>query len=382
MIYLDNAATTFPKPRQVYEAVLDCMENYGANPGRAGHKLAMRAGREIYECRENMAKLLNVDNPMNIVFTHNATDSLNLAIKGVVKSGDHIITTSIEHNSVIRPIKALEKKGVENTIVKCDEYGQLDPKDIKKAIKPNTKLIVTTHASNVCGTIVDIESVGNIAKENNILYLVDASQTLGVYDVDVKKLNIDMIAAPGHKCLLGPQGTGILYIREGLEVNILKEGGTGSNSEDLFQPNMMPDRYESGTHNTPGISGLNAGVKFVLETGIDKIREHEEELCEYMLNKLTEIPKIKIYGPLDSKKRAAVISINIGNIDSGEITFILDDMYDIATRSGIHCSPLTHNTLGTLRQGTVRFSLGYFNTKGDIDKAIEALKEIEKEINI
>ena len=382
MIYLDNAATTFPKPRQVYEAVLDCMENYGANPGRAGHKLAMRAGIEIYECRENIAKLLNVSNPMSIVFTHNATDSLNLAIKGVVKSGDHIITTSIEHNSVIRPIKALEKNGVENTIVKCDKYGHLDPNDIKKAIKPNTKLIVTTHASNVCGTIVDIESVGNIAKENNILYLVDASQTLGVYDIDIQKINVDMIAAPGHKCLLGPQGTGMLYIRDGLEVNILKEGGTGSNSEDLFQPNMMPDRYESGTHNTPGIAGLNAGVKFILETGIDKIRKHEEELCEYMLTKLTEVPNIKIYGPLDSKKRAAVISINIGDIDSGEITFILDDMYEIATRSGIHCSPLAHKTLGTLRQGTVRFSLGYFNTKDDIDKAVEALKEIEKEINM
>ncbi|MDU1540246.1 MAG: aminotransferase class V-fold PLP-dependent enzyme [Paeniclostridium sordellii] len=382
MIYLDNAATTFPKPRQVYEAVLDCMENYGANPGRAGHKLAMRAGREIYECRENIAKLLNVSNPMSIVFTHNATDSLNLAIKGVVKSGDHIITTSIEHNSVIRPIKALEKNGVENTIVKCDKYGHLDPNDIKKAIKPNTKLIVTTHASNVCGTIVDIESVGNIAKENNVLYLVDASQTLGVYDIDIQKINVDMIAAPGHKCLLGPQGTGMLYIRDGLEVNILKEGGTGSNSEDLFQPNMMPDRYESGTHNTPGIAGLNAGVKFILDTGIDKIRKHEEELCEYMLTKLTEVPNIKIYGPLDSKKRAAVISINIGDIDSGEITFILDDMYEIATRSGIHCSPLAHKILGTLRQGTVRFSLGYFNTKDDIDKAVEALKEIEKEINM
>lgn len=382
MIYLDNAATTFPKPKQVYDAVLDCMENYGANPGRAGHKLAMRAGREIYDCRESIAKLLNISNPMNIVFTHNATDSLNLAIKGVVKSGDHIITTSIEHNSVIRPIKSLEEKGIENTIVECDEYGQLNTEDIKKAIKSNTKLIVTTHASNVCGTLVDIEAVGNIAKENNILYLVDASQTLGVYDVDVQKINVDMVAAPGHKCLLGPQGTGILYIREGLALDILKEGGTGSNSEELFQPNIMPDRYESGTHNTPGIAGLNAGVNFVIETGIDKIRNHEEELCSYMLERLPEVPNIKIYGPLDSKKRAAVVSINIGNIDSGEVTFMLDDVYGIATRSGIHCSPLAHETLGTLIQGTVRFSFGYFNTKEEIDKSIEALKEIEKELNI
>ena len=381
MIYLDNAATTFPKPEAVYNAMMDCMKNYCANPGRAGHKLAMKAAREIYDTRENIAKLFNIDNPMNIVFTNNATDSLNLAIKGVVNKGDHIITTSMEHNSVIRPIKALEKVGVENTIVQCDDQGFLNIDDLEKAIKPNTKLIVTTHASNVCGTIVDIKAVGEIAKEHNVLYLVDASQTLGLYDIDVNELNVDMIAAPGHKCLLGPQGTGMLYVRDNLNINILKEGGTGSNSEDLFQPNMVPDKYESGTHNTPGIAGLNAGVKFILETGINKIREHEERLCEYMLQKLITVPNIKIYGPMDSKKRAAVISVNIGNLDSGEITFILDDMYDIATRSGIHCSPLSHETLGTLQQGTVRFSLGYFNTKEEIDKAVEALIEIEKEIN-
>ena len=376
MIYLDNAATTYPKPECVYEAIMDCMKNYCANPGRAGHKLAMKAAREIYDTRENIAKLFNVDNPMNIVFTNNATDSLNLAIKGLVKSGDHIITTSMEHNSVIRPIKALEKNNVENTVVQCDKDGFLNIEDIRKAIKPNTKLIVTTHASNVCGTLIEIKLVGEVAKENNILYLVDASQTAGVYDIDTKKINVDMIAAPGHKCLLGPQGTGILYIREGLELNILKEGGTGSKSEDLFQPNLLPDKYESGTHNTPGIVGLNQGVKFILEEGIENIRKHEEDLCEYMLNRLEEVPNIVIYGPKDSKKRAAVISINIGNMDSGEITFLLDSEYDIATRSGIHCAPLAHKTLGTLEQGAVRFSLGYFNTKQDIDTAIEALKQI------
>lgn len=378
MIYLDNAATTYPKPEKVYDAVLDCMKNYCANPGRAGHKLAMRAAREIYDARENIAKLFNIDNPMTIVFTNNATDSLNLAIKGVVKKGDHIITTSMEHNSVIRPIKSLEKDGIENTIVECDKDGFLNADDIKNAIKKNTKLIVTTHASNVVGTIVDIKSVGEIAKEKNILYLVDASQTAGVYDINVKDINVDMIAAPGHKCLLGPQGTGILYIKEDLNVDILKEGGTGSRSEDLFQPDLTPDKYESGTHNTPGIVGLNEGVKFILETGIDNIRAHEEELCQYMLDRLEEVPNIVIYGPKDSKKRAAVISINIPKIDSGEITFLLDSEYNIATRSGIHCAPLAHKTLGTIEQGAVRFSLGYFNTKKDIDEAVKALKEIEK----
>ncbi|MEG1287486.1 MAG: aminotransferase class V-fold PLP-dependent enzyme [Clostridium sp.] len=377
MIYLDNAATTYPKPEIVYDSIMDCMKNYCANPGRAGHKLAMKAAREIYDARENVANLFNVDNPMNIVFTSNATDSLNTAIKGVVKKGDHIITTSMEHNSVIRPIKSLEKYGIENTIVQCDKDGFLNIKDLEQAIRSNTKLIVTTHASNVCGTLIDIKSVGKIAKDNNILYLLDASQTAGVYDIDVKKINVDMIAAPGHKCLLGPQGIGILYIRDGLNVNILKEGGTGSKSEDLFQSELLPDKYESGTHNTPGIVGLNSGIKFIFEQGIENIRYHEEELCKYMLKELENIPNIEIYGPKDSKKRAAVISINIGNMDSGEITFLLDSEYDIATRSGIHCSPLAHTTLGTLERGSVRFSLGYFNTKEDIDKAIKALKEIE-----
>ncbi|MDK2564534.1 aminotransferase class V-fold PLP-dependent enzyme [Romboutsia sedimentorum] len=376
MIYLDNAATTYPKPEKVYDSIMDCMKNYCANPGRAGHKLAMRAAREIYDARENIAKLFNIDNPMNVIFTNNATDSLNLAIKGVVKSGDHIITTSMEHNSVIRPIKSLENHGVENTIVQCDKEGFLNIEDLKKAIKSNTKLIVTTHASNVVGTLIDIKAVGEVAKEHNLLYLVDASQTAGVYDINVSDINVDMIAAPGHKCLLGPQGTGILYIREGLNVNILKEGGTGSKSEDLFQPDLVPDKYEAGTHNTPGIVGLNEGVKFVLEKGIDNIRIHEEKLCEYMLNKLEEVPNIIVYGIKDSKKRAAVIAINIGNMDSGEITFLLDSQYQIATRSGIHCSPLAHQTLGTLEQGVVRFSLGYFNTESDIDEAIRALIEI------
>ena len=378
MIYLDNAATTFPKPEAVYNAMMDCMKNYCANPGRAGHKLAMKAAREIYDTRENIAKLFNIDNPMNIVFTNNATDSLNLAIKGVVNKGDHIITTSMEHNSVIRPIKALEKVGVENTIVQCDDQGFLNIDDLEKAIKPNTKLIVTTHASNVCGTLIDIKSISEIANKHNILYLIDASQTVGVYDIDLKDIKADMLAAPGHKGLLGPQGTGILYIREGLNIGILKEGGTGSRSEDLFQPDLLPDKYESGTHNTPGIVGLNEGVKFIFKEGIDKIKEHEEELCKYMLERLEEVPNIKIYGPKDANKRASVISINIGNMDSGEITFLLDSEYNIATRSGIHCAPLAHKTLGTLEQGAVRFSIGYFNTKEEIDKAINALKEIAK----
>lgn len=376
MIYLDNAATTFKKPEKVYEEVLNCMKNYGANPGRGSHKLAMKASRKIYEARENISKLFNVDNPMNIIFTSGATESLNLAIKGIVKKGDHIITTSMEHNSVIRPIKSLEKFGIENTIVRCEKDGSLNIKNLEKAIQKNTKLVVTTHASNVCGTILDIDAIGEVCKKNNIYYLIDASQTAGVYDIDVKKFNVDMIACAGHKSLFGPQGVGILYVKEGINLNSIKEGGTGSSSLQLYQPDVFPDKYESGTPNTQGIAGLCEGVKFILETGTKNIRKKEEELCEYMLNELCKIKDIKIYGIIDSKKRAPVISINIGEFDSGEISFLLDSKFNILTRSGIHCSPLAHETLGSLERGAVRFSIGYFNTKEEIDETILALKKI------
>lgn len=376
MIYLDNAATSFPKPEVVYEAVLNNMKNYGANPGRSGHKLALEAGRTIYEGRELVCKLFNIDDPMQIIFTSNATDALNLAIKGVLNKGDHVITTSMEHNSVLRPIKSMEANGVENTIVQCDDKGVLDPQLIKDAIKPNTKLIVTTHASNVTGTIMPIEEIGKIAKENGILFLIDAAQTAGVYDIDVKKLDVDLLAAAGHKGLMGPQGTGILYIKEGIEVRHFKEGGTGSKSQELLQPLMLPDRYESGTPNTPGIAGLAAGIEFIIEEGLDKIRKHEEELTQYFIDGLKEIPEIIIYGLQDATKQAAVISINIGEEDSSEIGYVLDKVFDIGVRPGLHCAPMAHKTIGTFEQGTVRFSIGYFTKKTEIDAALEALKNI------
>lgn len=380
MTYLDNAATTFPKPEKVYQEMDQCMREYGANPGRSGHKLALKAGRAIYRTRELLCKLFHIDNPMQIVFTCNATDSLNLALKGVLKPGDHVITTSMEHNSMIRPIKALEKLGVENTVVQCDAKGILDPQKIQAAIKENTKLIAMTHASNVSGTVMPIEKVGDIAKKNKVLFLVDAAQTAGVYNIDVQKMNIDLLAAPGHKGLLGPQGTGILYIREGLELMHMKEGGTGSKSEMLTQPEIIPDRYESGTPNTLGIVGLGAGIAFILEEGLDKIRNHEEALTEYMLSELKKMEKVIVYGPQDSKKQAAVISINIGEEDSSEVSYVLDKVFDIAVRSGLHCAPMAHQTLGTFEQGTVRFSLGYFTTKEDVTKAVEALKKICEEL--
>lgn len=382
MIYLDNAATTFPKPEAVYQAVDQCMRGFGANPGRSGHKMALDAGRAIYKTRELLCRLFNIDNPMQVIFTSNATDSLNLALKGVLKAGDHVITTSMEHNSMIRPIMSLKEIGVEHTVVQCSETGELDPEKIRAAIQQNTKLIAMTHASNITGTLMPVAKIGKIAKEKGVLLLVDAAQTAGIYAIDVEEMQIDLLAAPGHKGLMGPQGTGILYIRDGIELRHMKEGGTGSKSESLLQPEIIPDRYESGTPNTPGIAGLGAGIEFILSTGLDNIRKHEEDLTAHMLSELKKIQGIKIYGPQDHIKQAAVISINIGEEDSSEVSYVLDKVFKVAVRSGLHCAPLAHQTIGTFEQGTVRFSIGYFNTREDIDKAIEALKKICEELEV
>lgn len=379
MIYLDNAATTFPKPESVYAKMDDCMRNYCANPGRSGHKMAMESARVVEETRDIIAKLFNIKNPMDVVYTFNATDSLNLAIKGFLKPGDHVITTTMEHNSVLRPIMELENIGVEHTFVQADEEGRIDPKDVETAIKDNTKLIAIIHASNVTGTLIDIETIGKIAKNHGITYLVDASQSAGIYDIDVDKLNIDMLAMPGHKGLLGPQGTGVLYVNNKIRLHSQREGGTGSKSEEIIQPDLYPDKYESGTHNTPGIVGLGAGVEFLLETGLDNIRKHEEELSQYMIDEILKIEGVKLYGPKSAKERAAVIAVNIKDLDSGEVTFRLDREFGIATRSGIHCAPLAHKSIGTLEQGAVRFSLGYFTTKEEVEEAIKAIKVIASE---
>jgi cysteine desulfurase family protein len=379
LIYLDNAATTFKKPEVVYEKIIESMREYGANPGRGGHKLSLKAGRGIYETREILAKLFNINNPMNIIFTYNATEALNLGIKGLLEKGDHVITTTMEHNSVLRPIKALEKFGVENTIVKCDSEGFVKLDDIKKSIKNNTKLIVTTHASNVTGTILPVKEIGELAKSNNITYMVDCAQTAGVYNIDVESMNIDILAFAGHKSLLGPQGTGGLYIKEGINIRNLKEGGTGSKSHELVQPSILPDRYESGTPNTPGIIALGAGVKYILDKGIENIRNHEIELLKFFINEIKDVEGVILYGPNDVSKRAPVILLNIGDEDSSEVSYILDSVFDIATRSGLHCAPLAHKTIGTLERGAVRFSIGPFNTKDDIGKTIEAIKQIAHE---
>lgn len=380
MTYFDNAATTFPKPETVYKAQMKAMMEYGANPGRSGHKLALKINRGIYDTRMSLAGLLNVDNPMNISFTFNCTESLNLAIKGVLKPGDHVITTSMEHNSVLRPIKHLEQFGIESSIVNANLLGEINVEHIKKAIKSNTKLIVTTHISNLTGTIMPVKEIGALAKEHGIIYLLDAAQSAGVYEIHPATMNVDIVAFPGHKGLLGPQGTGGLFIREGLEVQEIFQGGTGSMSESLIQPDMTPDKFESGTPNGPGLIGLGAGIEYINQTGMDNIRNHEEDLTKYFIEEVRKIEGIKLYGPCDVKKQAAVVSLNIKDYDSSEIAYILDEQYDIMVRPGLHCAPLAHKTIGTLDQGVIRFSFSPFNTLEEIEYGIKSLKEIAKEI--
>lgn len=380
MIYFDNGATSFPKPDKVYERTMEAMKDYGANPGRSGHKLALKTSREIFKTRNSIARLFNIKNPMNLIFTFNCTESLNLGIKGLLREGDHVITTSMEHNSVLRPIKKLEDIGVESTIVRANPDGSIDPMDIARSIKSNSKLIVMTHVSNLTGTIMPIEEVGRIAKENGLIFMVDGAQSAGVYDIDVEKMQIDLLAFPGHKGLLGPQGTGGLYIGEGLDLEGVFQGGTGSDSESLEQPKMRPDRYESGTLNGPGIIGLGAGIDYILNRGIEEIRRHEEELTRYFIEECKKIEGIKLYGPLDVEKQAAVVALNIRDIDSSEISYILDEKYNIAVRGGLHCAPLAHKTIGSLDQGAVRFSFGIFNSLAEVEEAVKALKEIMKSI--
>lgn len=378
MIYLDNAATTFPKPSSVYKSVMKAMKVYGANPGRGSHKMAIEGARIIYETRELLAELFNMDDPMKVIFTFNATDSLNTAIKGILSSGDHVVTTEMEHNSVLRPIKELENFGVENTIVKCATDGTINLNDLESAIRGNTKLIVTTHVSNLTGTIFPAEEIGKICKEYSIPYLLDASQSAGVLNIDMKKYNIGLLAVPGHKGLLGPQGTGALLINSDIEIKHLKEGGTGSQSSSLEHPNFYPDKLEAGTHNLPGIAGLNAGLKYILNRGTESIYSHEKALLDTFIIELKKNPKIKIYGPESTEHRIGVVPVNIDGMDSSEVANILDTEYDIAVRPGLHCAPLAHKAIGTENLGAVRFGVGPFNKETDIIAAVDALNKISE----
>lgn len=372
MIYLDNAATSFPKPSEVYDQVLNCMKNYCANPGRGSHDMSVKSALKIMEAREEICELFNIPSPLNLIFTSNATEALNISIKGALKRGDHVISTVIEHNSVLRPLHSLFEDGVEVTLVGVDKSGYINFNDIKKEIKKNTKMIIINHTSNVLGTIQDIKSIGRLSKENGIIFMVDASQSAGVIPIDVENDHIDLLAFPGHKGLFGPQGTGGLFIRDGIKLRNFKEGGTGSNSHFMVQPDFVPDQFESGTLNTPGIAGLCEGVKFIKRIGLDNIRKYEEELLWYLLEQIKKLSYVKIYGSDSEKQRSAVISLNVDGIDASIVGEQLNER-GIAVRTGYHCAPLIHDVIGTEYAGTVRVSPGYFNTFEDIEKLVEAI---------
>ncbi|MCE5194115.1 MAG: aminotransferase class V-fold PLP-dependent enzyme [Nitrospiraceae bacterium] len=381
MIYLDNAASSFPKPKQVEEAALNFLRNIGANPGRSGHRLSIEAGRIIYKTRESLAALFGVKDPLRIVFGLNATEALNLALNGILKKGDHVITSSIEHNSVMRPLRELEKNGIEISVVKCSSHGLIDPDDIRESIKKNTRLIVINHASNIIGTIQPVSEIGKIAREHGTLFLLDAAQTGGCCPIDFEKDMIDLLAFTGHKNLYGLQGTGGLIIGEIIDIKKfqpLKTGGTGSRSEYEKQPDFLPDKFESGTPNTIGLAGLGAGVEFVLKEGIKKIQKHEIKLTRKLITGLKNIQDVIVYGLDNPEKRTATVSFNIKGIASSDIGLTLDEKYDIMCRIGLHCSPAAHKTIGTFPDGTVRFSMSYFTTEKDIDNTLEAVADIAK----
>lgn len=378
-VYLDNAATTYPKPEKVYSSILNYMKNVGASPGRGGYENALTGDRMVYKCRQSLINLFNFNKIENVVFTSNITASLNILIKSIVKDGWHVITSSMDHNSVIRPLFSLEKSNkIELDILNCSKEGLINIEDFKNAIKDSTRLVVLSHASNIVGTIQPLETIGKICKEKGIYFIIDSAQTAGVLPLNFQNLNCNALAFTGHKSLLGPQGIGGFIIDDELNniaTNFI-EGGTGSLSESTLQPDFLPDKFESGTMNTPGIAGLLASIEYINEEGLNAIKEREEYLSREFINGLLNIDSVKVYGPLDASLRTATISINSSKIDNSELGFLLDSEFGIMVRTGLHCAPLAHKTIGSFPQGTLRFSFGAFNDIKDINYALYALNSI------
>lgn len=378
MIYLDNAATTMRKPQCVIDAVVESMTSLG-NAGRGSNEASLSASRVIYDTREKLCRLFGGSDPRQIVFTCNSTESLNTALKGLLNPGDHVITTMLEHNSVLRPLYEMEKRGVRLTILKCDRKGKLDVSQFEEAICDDTKMIVCTNGSNLTGNYVNVGEIGAIAKKRGVLFVVDASQTAGVFPINVEEMNIDVLCFTGHKGLLGPQGTGGIYVREGIQIRPLKCGGSGVQTYSKTHPSQMPTALEAGTLNGHGIAGLNAALDYLEKTGIDKIRHREQELMWRFYEGVKDIPQITVYGDYSTKDRCAIVTLNIGDYDSGEVSDALLMDYGISTRPGGHCAPLMHEALGTVEQGAVRFSFSHYNTEEEIDTAIRAIAELAQE---
>ncbi|MGB4599976.1 MAG: aminotransferase class V-fold PLP-dependent enzyme [Trichlorobacter sp.] len=375
-IYLDNAATSHPKPPQVYAAVLDVMQNIGASPGRGGYGLALEASRLLFETREALASFFGAADSSRIIFTHNATESLNLAVRGTLQSGDHVITSSMEHNSLLRPLFMLQKQGVELTVVPANVEGLLDPEDVRRALRPSTRLVALAHVSNVTGGIQPVAEIAAIASKAGALLLLDAAQSAGCLPIDMQALGIDLLAAPGHKGLLGPQGTGLLAVAPHVRLCPLLAGGTGSSSDQDLQPEGFPEGFEAGTHNLPGIAGLKAGVAFLAATGVETVGEREREHGNYLRERLAQLPGCCLYGPDNPEKRVGLLSLTMAGCDPAALSFMLDREYGIAVRAGLHCAPRAHRTIGSYPQGTLRISPGWFTTNVELDLCCTALATI------
>lgn len=377
MIYLDNAATSLKKPQVVIDAVVDALQHSG-NAGRGTTESSLQASRTIFNTRLLLSQLINNSDPHQIIFTHNATDSLNTAIKGYFKPGDHVITTVMEHNSVLRPLYLLQDQGVELTFLPTNDQGVIDPKTIKPAIQANTKGMVFTHASNVTGDVNPAKEILAILHQHQLIGILDASQTLGALPIDVEDLDVDILCFTGHKSLLGPQGTGGLYIKPGIQIAPLKSGGTGVQTFDHYQPQDFPSHLEAGTLNSHGIAGLGAAVQYLLDYGVETIMKEERDLLDYLYQQIQKIPNLHFYSHIDPHHaHCGILSLNLGDLDSALVAEELVDRCEIMTRAGGHCAPLMHEALGTVEQGVVRFSLSHFTTQEELDQVIACLKEIQ-----
>ncbi|MEX2169638.1 MAG: aminotransferase class V-fold PLP-dependent enzyme [Pirellulales bacterium] len=381
-IYFDNAATSWPKPEAVYRVVDECQRTIGAAAGRGGYRSALEAGRSVERARQKLANLLHAGDTKQIVFASNGTDALNLAIHGLLRPGDHVVTTVCEHNSVLRPLRhAIDTLGCEVDYVSCDSQGVVAAATVQAVLRSNTRLVAIVHASNVTGAIQPIAEVARFVQPHPALLLVDAAQSVGRVPIDLRAMPIDLLAAPGHKGLLGPLGTGFLFVRAGVESQLspLRQGGTGSRSNEDSQPLLMPDKFESGNLNVPALAGLAAGIDFVQQHGVDSIRHQEEQLTKALIEGLQDLPGVTVYCPTNSHDRVAVVSIAITGYDPHELAAVLDSLHGIECRAGLHCAPRMHQALGTEKLGgTVRFSLGCFTTTEEVETVVEAVGQIAK----
>jgi len=379
MIYLDNGATSWPKPQEVKLIMNEALDS-GGNPGRGGHGVSMEAARSVYRVRELLARLFGIEKPTRVVFTYNATQAINTALFGILKSGDHVITSSLEHNAVTRPLNVLENMGVKVTRISGRHGNEFSLEEYAAAFRDNTKLVVTLHASNVSGVLLPVEQIGKIAKNKGVPYLLDAAQTAGVFPLDLNSLPVDILAFPGHKGLLGPQGTGGLVIGDNCSLRPFIYGGTGSLSELDSQPDFLPDALESGTLNGVGIAGLGGGIKYLLAHGLDNVRKREQQLCQYLIDGLLDIPGVKLYGGTSAAAKAPIVAFNLGEIDSMIVGDMLDEEFGVICRAGLHCAPHAHRMLGTIEQGVVRLSPSHFTTEVEIAETLKAVAKVSKEL--